>query len=146
MSAYTKIESFLSQKEMDEMYAWAMEQYQLRTDKGGNRERAWLADYPYKGFSRTGIMLSEPGFEIGWHKDDDSSNIRKCAIIHPIWPVENYPPCQTQDGNTTDVILLDVCKPHNVNNDTDQCRINLQIEFLETYDTIKNLLLMGFKI
>jgi hypothetical protein len=33
-----------------------------------------------------------------------------------------------------------------VNNDTDQCRVNLQIEFLETYDTIKNLLLMGFKI
>jgi hypothetical protein len=24
--------------------------------------------------------------------------------------------------------------------------VNLQIEFLETYDTIKNLLLMGFKV
>ena len=146
MSAYTKLEPFLSQEEMDIMYKWAIEQYHTRTDKSGQREKAWLADYPYKGFSRTGIMLSEPGFEIGWHKDDDSSNIRKAAIIHPIWPKDNYPPCQTEDEDTTDVILLDVCRPHNVNNNTDDFRINFQIEFLDSYETVKNLLQQGFKI
>jgi len=123
---FVEIEPFLTEEEMNDIKEFGL-YYHNNFDYV---ERAKLVDY-----KDNKILIIDPQYQIGWHTDNFALG-RQCVIIHPVWPKIDYVPCETEMGNSTGVILLDVTKRHNVNNDTDNVRINLQIEFNEPFDKV----------
>lgn len=84
----------------------------------------------FRHIERSYLLAINPNDVQGWHVDSDKLR-RNSVLIHPI--SDNYAPCSTEDGDSSECIIMNTQARHAVFNN-DSTRVNLQIPLDYDYD------------